>query len=271
MRARRSAHRSFSANSVGRARRPCDPHVDSKIAQGALLVAVVDVTVARAVQGIQPVPDEPVTVDTTSQVYPGRADAVAGVARGDVAQLMVGGALGNEVEHSRRVGRPVERGREAVDDFDLLKLFHRVCDGDVHRHPVQLAVLEVAALHAARLRAQDVRSLLLLIRHQRQVLRYVPEVDRLRVLDHVAGQNADGVRRIQHRRCSERPERIHGRRAVVLRLLPGSRDQHTGQPALPRLLRRRRGIAGMRDRGEHQGQQRRQHVQGGSVRHAPES
>jgi len=66
----------------------------------------------------------------------------------------------------------------------------------------------IAALHAASLRPQHVRALLLLISDQRQVFRNVFEVDRLRVLNDLGRQHRDRVRRLQQRCRPERSERV---------------------------------------------------------------
>ncbi len=237
-------------------------YVDTQIAQRTTLGAEVDVTVTPAVKRIQAIGDDSVTVDLAAEIRLHRADAVAGVGRTDLAQRLQGRPLGDEVEHARRIRGPIQRGGHPVDDLDLLELLQSMGDGDEHRHPIELRVLEVAALHTAGLGPQDVRPLLLLVCHQRQVLRDVPEVDGLGVLEQVLRQNADRVRRVQQRCRPQRPDRVHGRNAIVVFALPRAGHDYSSR----RRLRWRR-LIGIRRRHEHQGKGRKNPGTMGSVGH----
>ncbi len=126
-----------------------------------------------------------------------------------LAILFVGGALGYEVEHARGLGGTIQRTGETVDDFDLLVFLKSRRSGDCKSHAVLAVVLHVGSLHATALGAQNLGSLLLSERDQRQVLGDFLEISRLRVVDQLTRNHVDRVRKVHDRHGSERTARLY--------------------------------------------------------------
>ncbi len=76
------------------------------------LVTHIDKPITTAVHAVDAVADDAAGIDATAEVRLDGPHTVADVTRRDLAQVVVGGPLGHEIEHAGRVRRPVQRGRE---------------------------------------------------------------------------------------------------------------------------------------------------------------
>src|SRR2546423_1116574 len=134
------------------------------------------ITNTIAQQQIRAVTKHLVLPHAPAQVNMSRSNATALIPQLDLAEPPLCRTLGNKVENSRWIRRPIQRSAKPVDDLDLLILLQRGRRGHSETHSVLAVILHVAALHAPRLRSQNLRSLHLLEHYQRQILRGLFEI-----------------------------------------------------------------------------------------------
>src|ERR1700722_6736489 len=89
---------------------PGRTYIDAEVAQDALGVAAVDIAGPFAEQSVETVTQPAGCIDTASQIDVSGADAISIVRNTDAPQVVVGGTLGYEVEHSGGIGGTVQRG-----------------------------------------------------------------------------------------------------------------------------------------------------------------
>jgi hypothetical protein len=139
-------------------------------------------------------------------------DAAAFILHLGFAQRRFRRGLGDKVEDARRIAGTIHGTAHAAQNFNLLELLKSGRRGHRNAHSIHAVALHVGSLHSAGFRPQNLGSLHLLEGNQGQILRDLLEVSRHRIVDQLAGNHIDRIRKVHDRRDTERRgwlQRIH--------------------------------------------------------------